>query len=151
MRAMSRSSPTSGAGARPPLAAAKSTSLAHQGPRYLLIGGVQWLLDWAVMVLLSHLGLRIGLANVVGRISGAMLGFWLNGKLTFTGEGHALGRRQLLRFVMMWLVMTLLSTVAIEAIDDLLGRKWAWLAKPLVEVCLGLLGFLVSRHWVYRK
>lgn len=129
----------------------RAMSLARQGPRYLLIGGIQWLLDWGVMVLLSHLGLRIGVANVMGRITGALLGFWLNGKVTFTGDEHVLGRRQLLRFLVMWLVMTLLSTVAIEAIDDLLGRKWAWLAKPLVEVCLGVLGFVISRHWVYRR
>lgn len=126
-------------------------SLGRQGSRYLVIGGVQWLLDWGVMVLLSHFGLRIGLANIAGRISGAMLGFWLNGKLTFTGDEHVLGRRQLLRFVVMWLALTLLSTVAIEAIDDVLGRKWAWLAKPLVELCLGVLGFIGSRHWVYRR
>jgi|SRR5690606_34883534 len=126
-------------------------SLARQGPRYLVIGGVQWLLDWGVTVLLSHLGLRIGVANVAGRISGALIGFWLNGKVTFTGDEHALGRRQLLRFIMMWLVTTLLSTVAIEAIDDVLGLRWAWLAKPLVELCLGLAGFLVAKHWVYRR
>lgn len=126
-------------------------TLLRQGPRYLVVGGIQWLLDWGVMVLLSHLGLRIGVANIMGRITGAMLGFWLNGKVTFTGEEHVLGRRQLLRFVIMWLVMTVLSTVAIEAIDDVLGRKWAWLAKPLVEAVLGVIGFLGSRHWVYRR
>ncbi|MEN1972885.1 GtrA family protein [Luteimonas sp. MJ204] len=126
-------------------------TLRRQGPRYLVIGGIQWLLDWGVMVLLSHFGLRIGLANVAGRVTGAMLGFWLNGKVTFTGDEHVLGRRQLMRFIVMWLVMTLLSTVAIEAIDDVLGRKWAWLAKPLVEACLGVVGFLGSRHWVYRR
>ena len=49
------------------------------------------------------------------------------------------------------LVRTMLSTVAIEAIDDVLGRKWAWLAKPLVEAFLGLLGFVGSRQWVYRR
>lgn len=126
-------------------------SLTRQGRHYLLIGGVQWLLDWGVMVALSHLGLRIGVANIVGRISGALLGFWLNGRITFVGDGHAVGRTQLVRFVIMWLAMTALSTVAIEAIDDVLGRKWAWLAKPLVELALGLIGFLISRHWVYRK
>ncbi|WP_132998870.1 GtrA family protein [Luteimonas arsenica] len=126
-------------------------SLGRQGSRYLVIGAIQWLLDWGVMVLLSHFGLRIGLANIAGRVSGAILGFWLNGKLTFTGDEHVLGRRQLLRFVVMWLALTLLSTVAIEAIDDVLGRKWAWLAKPLVELCLGVLGFIGSRHWVYRR
>lgn len=126
-------------------------TLVRQAPRYLVVGTIQWLLDWGVMVLLSHFGLRIGLANIAGRITGAMLGFWLNGKVTFTGDEHVIGRRQLLRFVLMWLVLTLLSTVAIELIDDVLGRKWAWLAKPLVEAALGVLGFIGSRHWVYRK
>ena len=126
-------------------------SLARQGPAYLVIGGIQWLLDWGVMVLLSHLGLRIGMANIAGRVCGALIGFWLNGRFTFNGEGHALGRRQLVRFIITWLAMTLLSTVAIEAIDDVLGRKWAWLAKPLVELCLGVVGFVVSRHWIYRR
>lgn len=126
-------------------------SLRRQGSRYLVVGGIQWLLDWGVMVALSHFGLRIGVANIAGRVSGALLGFWLNGKITFTGDEHVVGRRQLLRFVAVWLVMTLLSTVAIEAIDDLLGRKWAWLAKPLVEAVLGLMGFLASRHWIYRR
>ena len=126
-------------------------SLGRQGSSYLVIGGMQWLLDWGVMVLLSHLGLRIGLANVAGRVCGALVGFWLNGKVTFAGDGHCLGRRQLLRFIVIWVLLTLLSTVAIEAIDDVLGRKWAWLAKPLVEVGLGLLGFIASRHWIYRR
>lgn len=126
-------------------------SITRQGRHYLVIGGLQWLVDWGVMVALSHLGLRIGVANVAGRVSGALLGFWLNGRITFTGDEHTIGRRQLLRFVVMWLVMTALSTVAIEAIDGLLGRKWAWLGKPLIELTLGLIGFVGSRQWVYRK
>jgi len=127
-------------------------SLGRQGSSYLVIGGLQWLLDWGVMVLLSHLGLRIGVANVIGRICGALLGFWLNGRITFAScDGDAPGRRQLLRFVVTWIALTLLSTVAIEAIDDILGRKWAWLAKPLVEVGLGVIGFFASRHWIYRR
>lgn len=126
-------------------------SLTRQGRHYLVIGGLQWLVDWGVMVALSHLGLRIGVANVAGRVSGALLGFWLNGRITFAGDEHTIGRRQLLRFIIMWLVMTALSTVAIEAIDGLLGRKWAWLGKPLIELALGLIGFVGSRQWVYRK
>lgn len=126
-------------------------SLTRQGSSYFVIGGIQWLVDWGVMVALSHFGLRIGMANIAGRVCGALLGFWLNGKITFKGDEHVIGRRQLLRFVALWIVMTVLSTVAIEAIDDVLGRKWAWLAKPLVEACLGVVGFLVSRHWVYRR
>ena len=125
-------------------------SLHRQGRHYLLIGGVQWLLDWAVMVGLSHLGLIVELANIAGRISGAILGFWLNGKVTFAGADTALGRVQLQRFVLMWLCTTTTSTLAMGQIDDVFGLRWAWLAKPAVELMLGLIGFLLSRHWVYK-
>ncbi len=126
-------------------------TLGRQGSHYLAIGIVQWLLDWGVMVGLSHLGMPVRQANVVGRISGAMLGFWLNGRITFAGDETRIGRTQFLRFLAMWLVMTLVSTVAIGAIDDYLGLKWAWIAKPAVELVLGMMGFMISRHWVYRR
>ena len=126
-------------------------SLGRQGGHYLVFGAVQWLLDWAVMVTLSHLGIPVRPANVAGRVCGALVGFWLNGRFTFGGADSVLGRVQFLRFVALWLATTVLSTWMIGAVDDYLGLKWAWLAKPLVEVALGLLGFMVSRHWVYRR
>jgi ATP-dependent DNA helicase RecQ len=38
-----------------------------------------------------------------------------------------------------------------KKVDDLAGLQWAWLAKPGVEFVLGVIGFVLSRHWVYRK
>lgn len=125
-------------------------SLTRQSRHYLIIGGIQWLVDWGVMVALSHFGMRVEPANIVGRISGALLGYWLNGKLTFAGDDTALGRTQLQRFVMMWLCTTAVSTWSLGAIDEHIGLKWAWLAKPGVELVLGVIGFLLSRHWVYK-
>jgi len=126
-------------------------TLGRHARHYLLIGGVQWLVDWAVLVLLSHWGMLIELANVLGRVAGALLGYWLNGKLTFAGDDTAVGGTQLKRFVMMWLCTTAVSTWSMGAIDHQLGLKWAWLAKPAVVFVLGVCGFLLSRHWVYRK
>jgi len=126
-------------------------SLTRQGRHYLAIGIVQWLLDWGVMVGLSHLGHPVELANIAGRISGALLGFWLNGRITFAGEDTRVGRRQLLRFSLMWLLTTAISTWTLGSIDDAVGLGWAWLAKPGLELALGGLGFLLSRHWVYRR
>jgi putative flippase GtrA len=116
-----------------------------------LIGGVQWLVDWAVMVLLSHWGMMIELANILGRVAGALLGYWFNGKLTFAGEDTALGPTQLRRFVIMWLCTTAVSTGSIGWIEQTVGLQWAWIAKGFVECVLGGCGFLLSRHWVYRK
>jgi len=126
-------------------------SLTRQTRHYLLIGGMQWLLDWAVMVALSHFGLAVEFANIAGRISGASIGFWLNGRITFAGEDTAVGHRQFMRFAMMWVLMTLLSTWAIGAIDEHVGLRWAWIAKPGVELILGTAGFVLSRHWVYLR
>ena len=129
----------------------RTMTLGRHARHYLLIGGVQWLVDWGVLVGLSHWGMAIEPANVAGRIAGALLGYWLNGKLTFAGDETAIGRTQLLRFVLMWLGTTTVSTWSLGAIDNLAGLKWAWLAKPGVEAVLGVVGFLLSRHWVYRK
>ena len=126
-------------------------TLGRHARHYTLIGGVQFLVDWAVLVLLSHWGMAVEPANVAGRIAGALLGYWLNGKLTFAGDETAIGRTQLVRFVLMWLGTTTVSTWSLAAIDDGLGLQWAWLAKPGVEFTLGVIGFLLSRHWVYRK
>ena len=126
-------------------------SLGRQGRHYLLIGGLQWLVDWGVMVALSHFGMPVEPANVVGRISGALLGYWLNGRITFAGDEHELSHVALRRFILMWLCTTAASTWAMGGIDDWLGLKWAWLAKPGVEVVLGAVGFLLSRHWVYKR
>lgn len=103
------------------------------------------------MVALSHLGIAVRPANVAGRVCGALLGFWLNGKFTFNGEGMAVGGVQLRRFVLMWLCTTLASTWAIGRVDDHLGLSWAWLAKPLVEAALAAVGFVLSRYWIYRR
>lgn len=125
-------------------------SVLRQGRYYLLIGVLQWLLDWGVMVGLSHAGMLVEPANVAGRISGALLGFWLNGRITFAGDEHHMGRKQFLRFLTMWLATTVVSTWAIGGIDDWFGLRWAWIAKPAVELALGGIGFLLSRHWIYK-
>ena len=125
-------------------------TLRRHASHYLAIGFVQWLLDWGVMVGLSHLGMLVEPANIAGRVAGATLGYWLNGKLTFAGDDTAVGRRQFFRVVLMWQVTTILSTWAMGHIDDMFGLKWAWLAKPAIELVLGVVGFVLSRHWVYK-
>ncbi|MFC5571061.1 GtrA family protein [Lysobacter yangpyeongensis] len=126
-------------------------SLLRQGSHYVAIGLLQYLVDWGVMVTLSHFGLSVELANVAGRVSGAVLGFWLNGRITFANPASALGPRQLRRFVLLWLVMTAMSTWAIGGVEAAAGLRWAWAAKPGVELLLAGISFIVSRHWVYRR
>jgi putative flippase GtrA len=123
----------------------------QQGIGYGLVGGAQLGLDWLVFFLLTSHGVIVAPANVAGRVAGAMAGFWLNGALTFRQGGRArLGWRRLGRFVTAWAVFTVLGTLAVAFVDRQAGLQWAWVAKPAIDVVLAGLGFLASRHWIYR-
>jgi putative flippase GtrA len=125
-------------------------SLTRQAPLFLLMGGIQLVLDSAVTIGLSRTGVALGVANVIGRVCGAMLGFWLNGRFTFGGPGSRLGLAALARFLIAWLLLTGVSTLALAAVESSLGLQAAWIAKPAVEAALAAVSFFVSRHWVYR-
>lgn len=115
------------------------------------VGGLQLLLDWGCFVALTALGVPVVPANLAGRVAGASMGYWLNGRYTFSDDGAArLGRRRAARFVVFWIATTLLSTWAMQAIDGHQGLEAAWLGKPLVDGLLAGLGFLVSKYWIYR-
>ena len=126
-------------------------SLAREGRHYLVIGGLQWVLDCTVLVALTHAGMNVELSNVIGRICGALLGFWANGRFTFGGDDHALGRRQAMRFMAMWVALTIVSTAAVAWVDNVSSLRSAWLFKPGIELVLGAFGFVISKHWVYRR
>ena len=125
--------------------------LLRQGGSYLAIGLLQLFVDWLAFVVLSGAGMAVEPANVLGRITGAALGFWLNGRITFAGDDTAVGRRQLARFLAMWLVTTAISTWGVAHVDRMVGLTWAWLAKPVIDLGLSAVQFVLSRHWVYRR
>ncbi|HZH44650.1 MAG TPA: GtrA family protein [Lysobacter sp.] len=126
-------------------------TLLRQGAGYGAVGAIQLLLDWVVFVGLSALGVNTISANLIGRVGGALLGFWLNGVITFRGQGgRRLGWTRFSRFLLSWTVMSLLSTLAVVLLDRNAGLQWAWLAKPAVDALLALCGFVISRYWIYR-
>ncbi|KGI76827.1 hypothetical protein LF63_0114385 [Oleiagrimonas soli] len=121
----------------------------RQGAGFTAVGGLQLLLDWGVMIALSAAGLPLPAANVAGRAAGACLGFWANRRLTFDGGGrHPLP--QLMRFLVLWSILTTLSTLSLDVIADHGGLSGAWLLKPLIEAVLAAISFFSCRHWVYR-
>ena len=118
---------------------------------YTAIGLLQWVVEYGLMLALSEWVMPVAPANVIGRIFGAALGFWLNGKWTFAGDDTHVGRRAFVRFVLMWLALTVLNTWIVHAIDAHCGLRVAQMLKPLADITSGLLGFVLSRHWVYNK
>ncbi|MGH8030224.1 MAG: GtrA family protein [Arenimonas sp.] len=123
----------------------------RQSAAYVLVGLAQLVLDTAVFVGVTAAGVPVAPGNVIGRVSGALLGYWLNGRITFATPGAAgLPRGSFARFAAWWLGFTAISTAAMAAIAAQLGIGHAWLAKPLVEGLLAVAGFFLLRHWVYR-
>ncbi|HTA64067.1 MAG TPA: GtrA family protein [Xanthomonadaceae bacterium] len=115
---------------------------------FLLVGIAQLALDSGVFIASTALGASVVAGNLLGRTSGALLGFWLNGRWTF-------GKRQLdwkhaLRFALAWLALTALSTALISLVATRLGLHDAWLAKPLVEAGLAAVSFFLWKYVVYR-
>ena len=130
---------------------ATSMSLFRQGSQYIAIGLLQLVLDWGVFVAATALGLPVAPGNLLGRISGAVLGFWLNGRYTFATQGEQRhGWKRFARFWVLWLLITVISTWLIDRVAQSVGLQYAWLAKPVVEGGLALINFLLLRHGVYR-
>jgi putative flippase GtrA len=126
-------------------------ALTRQLALFLLVGGMQIALDWTVFVLLSYAGLPVAPSNLAGRVCGACLGFWLNGRYTFADAGRPrLERAHLLRFVVAWLALTALSTLLLVLVERHFNLQAAWLAKPAIEALMAAIGFLVWRQWVFR-
>lgn len=126
-------------------------TLRRHAASYAVIGIVQWLVEYGLMLALSEWVMPVEPANVIGRLAGACLGFWLNGKWTFAGDDTHVGRRALRRFVLMWIGLTVINTWVVHLIDAHFGLRMAQLLKPAVDLSSGAIGFLLSRHWVYNK
>ena len=119
---------------------------------YAIIGVLQLLIDWGTYVALTAMGVSTLLANPAARAIGALIGYMGNGLYTFRHpQGrHRLGSGSLVRFVTLWLALTVASTLALRGIDAAVGLGWAWLLKPVVDLALAGVAFVVSRFWVFR-
>lgn len=126
--------------------------LIRQAGQFVAVGAVQLLLDWSIFVSLSALGFSAISSNIGGRMCGALVGFWLNRTYTFAPKGKERGWTcdQLIRFFMMWLALTCISSVMIQSVHDHIGLRWTWMAKPIVEASLALVSFFLSRSVVFR-
>jgi putative flippase GtrA len=122
---------------------------------FLLVGGMQYLIDTLVFALLISSGLATVPANVASRASAAAAGFLSNRYWTFSQRPDTLRRfsRSLVRFLAWWLSMTVVSSLAVLGLESILGDEELEriLAKVIVEAVLAVISFLVSRYWVYRS
>jgi len=122
---------------------------------FLVVGGIQYLIDAGLYALMISNGVTTLPANITSRASAAGLGFLLNRYVTFGQRNESFGRfaRSLLRFLVVWSAMTLISTLVILWLEAVYGsdNTIRIAAKLLVEALLAVASFLVSRFWVFRS
>lgn len=121
---------------------------------FLLVGGLQYALDATLFVALLGLGLATVPANVASRASAAVLGFLANRYLTFGQRSDTFSRfgSSLVRFVLLWLGMTALSSTLLVLVKQGWGAQLETqvVAKLMVEALLAVSSFLLSKYWVFR-
>ena len=69
----------------------------------------------------------------------------------FLAPGHTAGRRAALRFAAVWIVLTAINTTGVASVAALADLRSAQVLKPALDLLTAGLGFLLSRHWVYRR
>lgn len=116
---------------------------------FLGIGGVQFAFDTGMFVLLTHAGMAPLWANPATRFFAALLGFVLNGKLTF--RQSRLTGKQAFRYVVLWVSLTLASTGIVAAIAYVADIRVVWLAKACIELLLAVISFVLMRRWVFDR
>jgi putative flippase GtrA len=124
----------------------------HQALRFIAVGVFLLGVDTGLFIALHALGTPAGPANLVARFLATLLGFWLHGRITFGfGRERRLGGRLLVRYLLVWIVMTSISTLVVAGWERVLGSTWLYLAKPAIELVLAVANYFALRHIVYRR
>ena len=122
---------------------------------FLIVGGVQIVVDASLFAVIFIFTGEPLLGNVISRASAAIVGFVLNRRYTFDACRTGEARRQALRYILLWLVLTVLSTALVGAGNAFLGgvphgREWLIGFKILIEAVLALVSYLGMRYGVFR-
>lgn len=120
----------------------------HPTLRYLLVGTVLFLLDYAVTRAI-HIEMKqpLVLAQWTGRLTGAAAGYWLHRAYTFANRGQLIGAtrtRYALVAVGLWLISPLLLNMAMSVTQA--GLFWG---KVLTEGALVCASYLLLRYFVF--
>ena len=123
---------------------------------FLAVGLLQYGVDALLFAVLFFLGVPVAAANIAARAGGALVGFQVNGRLTFRSQrgDQGWGLTHGIRFLVLWLGMTAVSTLLMLISEHLvagwgLAEEWIVGAKLLIEGLLALVSFVLSKWWVY--
>jgi putative flippase GtrA len=118
--------------------------------KYLTVGLFQFLLDLGLFLLLQTIGLPLFLANATSRLTAATTGYYLNRHFTFS-VAPASDYSMVTRYWLFWTFMTLLSTGLMMVWQHFMSAHFhLGIGKFIVESFLCIVGFLISKFWVYK-
>lgn len=129
---------------------------ARQLVLFFAFGCTQFAVDTLLLVLLTQAHVPVALANPLSRACAAALGLLLNFTITFRrGAARAIDRQTVLRYGVVWVSITLASTVLVALLyrlrpDAIAAASWIAAVKIAVEGVLFLVSFFLARTWIYR-
>lgn len=111
--------------------------------RFILVGGFNTILAYAVYALALALGLLYPAANFIALVTGILISFTMQGKYVF----NRLDYRSLWRFLLCWL---LIYCVNIAIIGELIEyRLDPYAAGAMALPVIVLISFMVQKHFVF--
>lgn len=116
------------------------------GWRYLLIGGATFLLDFALLWLLADLlHLPAGWSAAVAFLAITVFNFLGQWRVTFGATSS--GRGSLARYLLLLLANTLLTVVAVELSERMLGHFAV--GKVVISALIVLWNYPIMDRWVF--
>lgn len=112
------------------------------------VGVANTLVDYAVFALCRELiGLAVGIAQVLGYMSGSVFGYFANSNLTFK-EGKGRTKAQGAQYIGIDIALTLLSGAFMQWVDS--RGLPVYIIKIFVTVAVAVIHYIIYKFVVFR-
>lgn len=119
--------------------------------RYVAFGLFQLAVDTSVLVFIeSNFAIDVGLANILSRISAALLGYQLNNRFNFN-KSDSKNERRFYRFFAWWIIATLLCSLSLKVFEQsFTNTSTIAVTKIAIEGVLVCVTFIVFKWFVFK-
>lgn len=127
------------------------SSVSHQAVRYGLVGAIIVALDYLVFYAMLFLAPSAYLvANLAGKVAGALLGFFLHRHFTFAWQQRDEAPRQFISYSILLTGNLIMSSALLWLMIENLHIN-AFFARLATDGVVITTSFVLSRLWVYRQ
>lgn len=119
---------------------------------FFVFGVMQFGVDSLLYTGLVTLGVNLWCSNFISRFSAAMVGYYANGKYTFSTKSSL---STFVRFCLYWLFMTMLSSFFLYISEKILPENENFISifasKAVVEIFLFFVSYMLANKVVFKK